>query len=219
LRDQDSHSRLAERLAVYLVADPALTAQPIQDVVEQALDGGVTCVQLRAKSMTDREAFEIAGKLNNLCQQTGSLFVINDRVDIALAVGAAGVHLGVDDLPLQDARRLGGSGFVIGYSPETDEQVTDAAGRGADYLGVGPVFGTKSKADAGEAIGLEALRSRASLAGIPVVGIGGISPQNAAEVVAAGAVGVAVASAILRSSNPRQVAVELVSNVSRARVW
>jgi thiamine-phosphate diphosphorylase len=169
--------------------------------------------------VTDREAIEIAGKLNNLCQLSRSLFVVNDRVDIALAVGAAGVHLGVDDMPLQDARRLSGSGVVIGYSPETDEQAASAAGRGADYLGIGPVFGTSSKSDAGDAIGLETLRRRVSLAGIPVVGIGGISPRNAAEVVEAGAVGVAVASAILGSSDPRRVADELVSNVSRARVW
>jgi thiamine-phosphate diphosphorylase len=143
------------------------------------------------------------------------MFLINDRLDLALAAGADGVHLGVDDLPIPDARRIGGDGFVIGYSPETDEQTALAKEAGADYLGVGPVFGTASKDDAGQAIGIETIGRRAQIAGIPIIGIGGIAPANAEGVVRAGAVGVAVVGAILRSADPRTAAQGLVRAVQR----
>jgi len=217
LRDPELISRLSGQLAVYLVADPAQSARPIEDIVAQALDGGATCVQLRAKSMTDREAIAIARRLRDRCRRFGALFVVNDRVDIALAAGADGAHLGVDDLPIEDARRLGGPEFVIGYSPETDEQAAKAARLGADYLGVGPVFGTASKADAGEPIGLESLRRRVTISGVPVVGIGGVTARNAGQVIDSGAAGVAVMSAILGASNPRQATEKLYSAVRSAR--
>ncbi|HKG24942.1 MAG TPA: thiamine phosphate synthase [Thermomicrobiales bacterium] len=193
---------LRSRLAVYLVADPDQTHRNLIEDVERALAGGTTSVQLRAKRLTDREALNLARALAARCDAAGALFIVNDRIDLALAAGADGVHLGVDDLPLRDARRLGGDGFIIGYSPETDEQTAQARLDGADYLGVGPVFGTASKHDAGAAIGLETIRRRAGLAGIPIIGIGGITPDNAADVIAAGAVGVAVVGAILRAEDP-----------------
>jgi thiamine-phosphate diphosphorylase len=200
---------LGERLSVYLVADPDQTERPLIEAVEAALAGGVTAVQLRAKRLTDRELVVLAGALGERCRALGALFVVNDRLDVALAAGAGGVHLGVDDLPLERARAIAGPELVIGYSPEHDEQAATARARGADYLGVGPVFGTTSKADAGAAIGLETLRRRVALAGIPVIGIGGIGATNAASVVATGAVGVAIVSAILRAADPRAAASDL----------
>jgi thiamine-phosphate diphosphorylase len=198
--------QLAARLRLYLVADPDQSAGDLADQVEAALRGGVTSVQLRWKSATDRELLEEAKTLAAMCKVRGALFFVNDRVDIALASGADGVHLGVDDLPIEDARRLGGPSLVLGYSPETDEQANLAKLRGADYLGVGPVFGTASKRDAGPAIGREILTRRVATAGIPVIGIGGITADNASQVISSGAVGVAVVSAILRAADAEQAA-------------
>ena len=175
-------------------------------MIEAALNGGVTAVQLRCKHRPDREVFELARRARALTREHEALFLVNDRVDIALASDADGVHLGVDDLPIEDARRIGGPDFVIGYSPETDAQAQDAAARGADHLGVGPVFGTATKADAGTAIGLQTVTQRADLAGIPIIGIGGITASNARSVIDAGAVGVAVVSAISIQGDPRRAA-------------
>lgn len=211
------NDHLASQLAVYLVADPDLATGDFVATVAAALAGGVTSVQLRAKHHSDRETLALAMRLRALCHQSGALFLVNDRVDLALAAEADGVHLGVDDLPLNAARRLGGPIFIIGYSPDSDEQTASAAAYGADYLGVGPVYGTSSKLDAGAAIGLATITHRVDLAGIPVVGIGGITVENAAAVVDAGAVGVAVASAILRSDHPRNAVTRLVKVVGATR--
>lgn len=208
---------LGARLALYLVADPDQTSRPLEDVVEDALAGGVTAVQLRAKSLPDRDVLWYARRLRDRCTAAGALFIINDRIDIALASGADGVHVGVGDLPVEDARALAGGKLIIGYSPETDEQGVSAADWGADYLGVGPVYGTATKTDAGDAIGLVTLGRRAHRAGIPVVGIGGITAANAAAVIEAGAEGVAVVSAILRADDARRAAADLAGVVRQAR--
>jgi thiamine-phosphate pyrophosphorylase len=208
---------LVRRLAVYLVADPDQTDLPLIGLVEAALAGGATAVQLRAKSLSDRELVALADDLGNRCRAAGALFVVNDRLDIALAVGADGVHLGVDDLPIERARMIAGPTFVVGYSPETDGQAAAASRRGANYLGIGPVFGTRSKADAGEAIGLATLRRRVGLAGIPAIGIGGIDSTNAASVVECGAAGVAVVGAILRAQDPTDATKMLADAVTTSR--
>lgn len=194
------------RLLLYLVADPDLVDSDLLAMVTEAIEGGVTCVQLRAKGRTDREVERLAGAMAVTCRDRGVLSLVNDRVDIALACGADGVHLGVDDLSIEAARRLGGDRLVVGYSPETDEQAARAVARGADYLGVGPVFATGSKADAGLPIGVDGLRRRITAAGLPAVGIGGITAENASVVTGAGASGVAVVSAISRAAEPRAAA-------------
>jgi thiamine-phosphate diphosphorylase len=209
---------LIEKLSVYLVADPDQTERDLVADVAAALAGGVSTVQLRAKTLTDREIFALGERLLALCQPAGAMFLINDRVDIALALGADGVHLGVDDLPVAAARRIGGPELIIGYSPETDAQAAAAGGLGVDYLGVGPVYGTRSKADAGEAIGLELLAGRVGLAGIPVIGIGSITSANAGDVIRTGAVGAAVIGAILRAGDPHAAAQALRNAVDLARI-
>lgn len=204
---------LASRLALYLVADPDQTDRDLLPIVRQALEGGCTAVQLRAKRLPDGAFLTLAREMREASEESGALFLVNDRLDIALATGADGVHLGVDDLPLTAARQLATraqkSDFVIGYSPETDVQVTTAAAAGADYLGIGPVFGTTSKPDAGDAIGLDHFRRRVAAAGIPVIGIGGIQPSNARSVIETGAVGIAVVGAILRAKDPCSAAAAL----------
>jgi thiamine-phosphate pyrophosphorylase len=209
LSESEQYRLLLAGLRLYLVADPDLSVRPLEETVAAALDGGVTAVQLRAKSLTDREHVALARRIRSLCQRAGVLFFVNDRVDIALAAHADGVHLGADDLSIEDARIILGNTMMIGYSPDTDDQAASARKRGADYLGVGPVFGTASKSDAGIAIGLETLRRRVAAAGVPVIGIGGITPDNALSVARAGAAGVAVVSAIVRASDPRAASMEL----------
>jgi thiamine-phosphate pyrophosphorylase len=208
---------LAERLAVYLVADPEQTQRPSLEDVEAALSAGATAVQLRAKHLSDREHFDLAKRLRVRTSIYEAMFIVNDRFDIALATNADGVHLGVDDLPIATVREIAPAGFIIGFSPETDEQAADARLNGADYLGVGPVFGTSSKADAGEPIGLETFKRRIEIAAIPVIGIGGISAQNAESVIKAGAVGVAVVSAILGAQDPSGATRRLAEAVQIAR--
>lgn len=207
---------LRSALRVYLIADPAFAEHDLLDRSRRALAGGVTMVQLRAKSLTDREAFAFGEALRDACRAKGAAFLVNDRIDLALALGADGVHLGVDDLPLEAARSLVTPAFVIGYSPETDEQATVAQARGASYLGVGPVFGTASKHDAGPAIGLETIARRIELSGIPTIGIGGVTAENAGQVIAAGACGIAAISAILRADDPESAARRLRQAVDEA---
>ena len=190
---------------MYLVADPDHVRGDFVPMVAAALRGGVTAVQLRCKDRSDRQFLALAKELRALTSKYDATFLVNDRLDIALACGADGLHLGVDDLPLVDAHRIAPN-LVLGYSPETDNQAELAASHGASYLGVGPVFGTATKLDAGDAIGLETISRRARLAGIPVVGIGGITPDNAASVLDAGAVGVAIVSAISMHDDPEAAA-------------
>ncbi len=203
---------LRAALNLYLVVDPEQCRGDVVEITRAALRGGVTMVQLRAKNIADRELLSLSISLRQLCAEFDVPLLINDRVDIALAAGAHGVHLGVDDLPLKQARRLGGADFIIGYSPETDEQLQAAARNGANYLGIGPVYATGSKADAGDALGIPEFVRRMMLGNLPAVGIGGINTANAAAVRDAGADGVAVISAILGSSDTELAATQLSRN-------
>ncbi len=216
-RGRAARPDLAEKLAVYLVADPEATGRDLVEDAIAALDGGVTCVQLRAKRMADGDAWRLAIRLREQCRYRGALFIVNDRVDLALASQADGVHLGVWDLPLAMARWMAGPGFVLGYSPTTTAEAASAVRQGADYVGAGPVFATASKADAGTPIGVAGLAERVEAAGLPTVGIGGITAENAGEVIRAGAVGVSVIGAILGADDPGAAAARLAAAVRAAR--
>jgi len=202
-------ARLRDRLKLYLVVGSQDAPGGLLETVEAALLGGVTAVQLREKSGSGREMLQIAERLRELCADQCAAFFMNDRIDLALAAGADGVHLGVDDLPIPAARRIAGSDFWVGFSPETDTGARSAKLEGADCLGVGPVFGTASKSNAGPAIGFSMLRRRIAISDLPVIGIGGIDASNAARVIGAGACGVAVMSSILRADDPQAAAESL----------
>jgi thiamine-phosphate diphosphorylase len=210
-------AELRDRLSVYFVADPEQTARDFLALVGEALAGGATTVQLRAKRMAGRELFELARAMRRQCHEAGALFIVNDRVDVALACDADGVHVGMHDLPLDATRRLVGDDAIIGFSPLEMSDVLRAGSEGADYVGLGPVFGTASKADAQPPLGLAGLARQAAAAAMPSVGIGGIDAANAAAVIRAGTDGVAVISAIQNAADPRQAAAELARAVARAK--
>lgn len=194
---------LAERLRLIVVTDPDCGAgRNVVDVVRAALRGGAPAIQLRMKDAPAREMAALARTLLAETRATGALLFINDRVDVALAMGADGAHVGQDDLPAAAARRIVPPGFLLGVSAETAEVAAQAEADGADYVGVGPVYTTGSKADAGDAVGMGRITEVASAVRIPVVGIGGIAIGNAPAVMRAGAAGVAVIGAVMRANDP-----------------
>jgi thiamine-phosphate diphosphorylase len=203
-------------LRLYVITDRSFRGRTHEEVARAAVAGGATALQLRDKRATGRELVLRARRLRDLARTEGVLFVVNDRVDVALAAEADGAHVGDDDLPVADARRLLGPGRVVGASAGTVEDALRAEREGADYLGVGPVFPTGTKPDAGAAIGVEGLRTIAQAVRIPVVGIGGITADNAEEVIRAGAAGVAVISAVADADDMVQATRRLREAVDRA---
>lgn len=185
-------------LSVYVVLDRDFTAgRALRDVADAAIRGGATVLQLRDKSSDIRRFFADAIELQQLARAAGVPLIINDRVDIALAIDADGVHVGEDDLPVGATRRLVGPGKFIGASAGSVEAARAAIAAGADHLGVGPVYEARAtKADAGPPVGLTLIRAVAAFSPLPVVGIGGITSENAAAVIEAGAAGVAIITAV-----------------------
>lgn len=204
--------------SLYLVTDRSLSkGRASAEVVREAVAGGVTCVQLREKACGTRDLLDEARAVKAVLQGTGVPLIINDRVDVALAVGAEGVHLGQQDMPLADARRLGPPGWIIGISAESVEDAVRAEGEGADYVGASPVFATPTKTDHAPPLGLEGLRRMRAAVKIPIVAIGGIHAGNAREVMDAGADGLAVVSAIVSAASPRAAAEELRRTLAAAK--
>lgn len=171
------------------------------EIARKVLDGGARILQLRGKGLSSRKLLEEAREIRELTRKAGALFIVNDRADIALLSDADGVHLGQDDLPIAEARKILGKDKVIGISTHNIEQAMKAASEGADYIGFGPVFGTTTKADAEEAKGLQALQEVRKSVNIPVVAIGGIIIENVVDVLSAGADAVAVISAIVKADD------------------
>ena len=183
--------------SIYLVTDDGcLQGRALIDCVREALEGGVTLVQYRAKTASSAEMYAEALQLKALCDSFKVPLIINDRLDIAMAVGAAGVHLGQDDLPCAAARKLLGEDYLIGVSAHNPAEAKAALQSGADYLGCGAVFGTATKADV-QKLGTDGLAAICREKGLPVVGIGGVTADNYREVRAAGADGAAIVSGIL----------------------
>jgi len=177
-----------ERLGVYVVTSGAF-GRTHDEVASAALEGGATAIQLRAKDLDDERLVPLAVEHSARCREAGVLFVVNDRIEVALAVGAEGVHVGQSD-ELEGVRNRIGQGMVLGVSVDDAEQARRAEAAGGDYLGV-TVWSTPTKPDA-RPRGLDGLRAVVEASALPVVGIGGIDASNAAEVLAAGAAGVAV---------------------------
>lgn len=191
----------------YLVTDEScLNGKDLCEAVREALEGGVTMVQYRAKDAEGGTMYEMGKKLKAICDEFSVPLIINDRVDVALAVGAAGVHLGQSDLPCKVARELAKSyGFIIGVSAHNVEEADQALMDGATYLGCGAVFGSNTKTDAGY-LGLEGLKAICDDVYLPVVGIGGVNESNYADVIKAGASGAAIVSGILGAENIKEAA-------------
>ncbi|MDT9547221.1 MAG: thiamine phosphate synthase [Chlorobium sp.] len=183
---------------------------PPVTIAEQALIGGATMIQLRNKTASGRDLCRWSEAILPLTRQHNALFIINDRLDIALATGADGVHLGQDDLPAAEARRLLGPDRIIGVSTGTEQEAIQAETDGADYVGFGHIFPTGSKEKPLPPVGTLALQATASLLFIPLIAIGGIQLENAGRVISSGASGIAVISAVSRHSNPRLAAEALV---------
>lgn len=211
-------SRPAPDLGVYLVADPTATrGRALVDVVAAAARGGATIVQLRDKDGGGRAMVEAARALVALLRPLGIPLVVNDRVDVAVAAGADGAHVGQSDLPAADARALLGPAAIVGVSATTAAEARAVDAAVADYVGAGPVFATGSKADADPPTGLDGLAAIRAATPLPVVAIGGITIANAPSVIAAGADGVSVISAICGADDPEAAARALAAAVRSGR--
>lgn len=204
--------------SLYLVTDRGLArGRSNLEIVTAAVDGGATVVQLREKDCPTLEFIEQALLIKAFLKTRHIPLVVNDRVDIALAVKADGVHLGQTDMPLNMAKDILGDTMLIGISAESIEDAITAEKGGADYLGVSPIYATPTKTDTAPALGLEGLREIRKAVKLPLVGIGGLNTDNAADVIRNGADGVAVVSAIVAADDPSAAARELKQIINEAR--
>jgi len=212
-------TELQSRLQLMVISDRRLAGtRDWLSLLDAALSAGATAVQLRDKEATSGELLAMAESLRPVADRYAALFLVNDRFDVALASGAHGVHLGDDDLPVAEVRRVAPKDFIIGRSADTVAAARAAEAAGADYLGVGSVFGTRTKKEViGEVIGTNCLRRIASSVSIPIVGIGGVSEENAAEVARTGAAGIAVVSAIMSAPDPGAVTRNLLREWKRGK--
>ncbi len=205
-------------LSVYLVTDrPLCGGRHLEEVVAAAVRGGCGLVQLREKHASTGEFVAVARRLKQTLDPLGVPLLINDRIDVALAVDAAGAHVGQSDMPWEDARRLLGPDKILGLTIDTFAQLEEAQPFDVDYLGVGPVFATSTKDDPAPTWGLQNFRKACAASKIPVVGIGGIDAGNAEDVIRCGAQGVSVVSAICAADAPDKAAATLLQAVRRAR--
>ena len=207
-----------EDLGLYVVTDPDLSiGRSHEEVASQALAGGADVIQLRDKEASTRSLYLAAHRMKALCDKAGALFIVNDRVDIAMAVGS-GVHLGQDDLPAHVARVILGPQAILGVSVENAEQAVKATEDGADYVAIGPIYEARaSKHDAGEPVGVDALTFLRRHTSLPVVAIGGIKREHIGEVIGSGADGVAVISAIVSAEDVMDAALDIKRLITQAR--
>jgi thiamine-phosphate pyrophosphorylase len=206
-------AKLAEA-RLYVLATTAVARADLLAAVADAVLGGATIVQLREKRMDDAAVLALARRLRAVCDAHGVLLVVNDRIEVALDAGADGVHLGQEDRPVAEARRILGPAALVGVSTHDERELARALADGADYVGVGSVFATATKGRAVPVSGAAALAplgARAEAAGVPAFAIGGITPENAAGVAAAGFRRVAVSAGVLAADSPRDAAAAIVA--------
>ncbi len=202
---------------LYLILDPSVAgSRSLTDLVNRALDANVRLFQLRMKMPETRTLYQTAEALCLLVQKGGGTFIVNDRCDVALAVGADGVHLGQNDLPLADARAILGPDKLIGISTHNLNQAIQAEAGGADYIGFGPIFATATKKNPDPVVGVAGLREVRAKVRIPIVAIGGITAKNVADVRAAGADCCAVVSAVLSAADPAKAITDLMKAIAGA---
>ncbi len=205
-------------LSLYLVTDRSLSlGRSLEHVVEEAVKGGVSMVQLREKDCSSAEFYELAIKLKALLTPYQVPLIINDRLDIALACDAEGLHIGQSDLPYSVARKLMGNDKIIGLSVENIEDVMEANRLDVDYIGISPVFDTQTKNDTAKALGIDGVKEISKLSIHPSVGIGGSNQSNAEQIITAGADGISVLSAIMSAVDPKKSAEELMKIVKQSK--
>ena len=203
---------------LYVITDEKIgLSRPHAELAALALLGGADCIQLRDKEMSGSDLYRTALAIRSLTEDADALFIMNDRLDIALASGADGIHLGQSDLPVAEARRITHQEFIIGASVGSVEEAIRAERAGADYLALSPTFSTRSKDDAGDGHGLLILKAICSATSLPVIAIGGITRYNVGSVIGAGADGVAVISAIVGERDVRRAAAELKEEIGSAK--
>lgn len=203
---------------LYVITDEKIgLSRPHTELAELALLGGADCIQLRDKELSGSALYRSASVIRSLTEDAGALFIMNDRLDIALASGADGVHLGQSDLPVSEARKIVPREFIIGASVGSVEEAIKAERAGADYLALSPTFSTRSKDDAGDGHGLLTLRELSASTRLPVIAIGGITRYNLGSVIAAGAEGVAVISAVVGERDVTRAAAELKTLILAAK--
>ena len=204
---------------LHVITDTAIQSRFTHaELAEMAIAGGADTIQFRQKEGSTRELVESAQTVQAVCAAHGVSLIVNDRADIALAVGAAGAHFGQDDLPITAGRRILSPDMIIGASARTEEKILEAISAGADYIGFGPIYQTASKPDAELPKGLEALRRMSEIAQCPVIAIGGITAETAYEVMCAGAHGIAVISAVCGAADPVAATRHLCGEIQRAKV-
>lgn len=197
-----SPAELAERLRLIVITDRAAAApRSVAQVVREALAAGAPAIQLRDKSASARGLYDSGQELLPIARDAGALFFVNDRLDVALALGADGVHVGPDDLPVASLRAVVPPGFLIGTSTDDPQVATRLVAAGADYIGCGTVYPTGTKPDAGEVIGLDGLERVARAVPVPVVAVGGITPPRSGEIARTAAAGIALVSALMGAAD------------------
>jgi thiamine-phosphate pyrophosphorylase len=206
------------RYDLYVVTDDRLSnGLSHVEIAERAYEGGADVVQLRAKDCDDRQLLKWAKEISEISERFGAGFIVNDRLDIALASGADGVHLGQSDMSASDARELSPEGFVIGVSVGDVKEALEAEKDGASYVALSPIFDTASKDDAGAGHGLNMLKAIRSAVKIPVIAIGGINKENVESIIDAGADGVAVISAVVSQPDVSAAAKELRALITASK--
>ena len=203
---------------LHIITDTTLQSRfTHSELTELAIEGGADTVQFRQKQGTTRELIATAQSMQAICKQHNVPLIVNDRADIALAVGATGAHFGQDDMPVSIGRQILSTKAIIGASARTEEKILAAISEGSDYIGFGPIYGTTSKSDAEMPKGLEQLRRMCDIAACPVIAIGGITVQTAGDVIRAGAHGIAVISAVCVHPDPTVATQVLLSEIHEAK--
>lgn len=198
----------------HLITDPRSGLAQL-DVVRAAVEAGIDAVQVRVKGAGDAEVLELVTAVLAVCAPAGAQCIVDDRVDVVMAAGADGVHLGAEDLPVAAARAIAGPRLLIGATARDAESAASAIAAGASYVGVGPAFASSTKPDLPPPIGIAGVAAVCDAVAVPVIAIGGITPARAGALISAGAYGVAVTAAIHRADDPAAAAAELVAAVTR----
>lgn len=203
---------------LYVITDETVgRGRSHAELADQAVDGGADVIQLRDKRLPAPDLLEAATAVRKITRDSGALFIVNDHLDLALRVGADGVHLGAADIPLPEARSLSPPGFIIGASVGSVAGALRAEAAGADYVALSPTFATGSKSDAGPGLGLSVLSAIRAAVSVPLIAIGGINAGNVADVIAAGADGVAVISAVVGVDDLTAAARDLRARIAAAK--